>query len=76
MCVLEASNMGSYTLNQRRNSSESDIVTAFENTYKTSFAELVGYLLEIFCEPFIIKFIHSCVTAAVNLVILMSIKPC
>ena len=76
MSVLETSNMGSYTLNQRRNSSKPDIVTAFENTYKTSFAELVGYLLEIFCQPFIIKFIHSCVTAAVNLVILMSIKPC
>lgn len=74
--VRQRTHMGVNALSKRRNAPQLHIVAAFEDTYDTSFAELVCNLLQIFGQPLVIKFTDRCVPSVVDLVVLVSVEAC
>lgn len=53
--VRERSYVGMHALNKRRNWTQLDVIPAFKDAYNPSLSKLIGDLLQVLCEPLIIK---------------------
>ena len=66
--------MGGDALDEWRDASKSDIVAAFKYTHDAAIAELVCESLQVFRQPFIVKFIDCSILLAMDVVVLVSVK--